>query len=201
MNIRDVFSKEKFRRYLPALREWTETIVVAVILALLIRSFIVQPFKIPTGSMRTTLLEGDRILVNRFIYGLRIPFTTLRFFKFRQPQRGDVIVFNYPEEPKRAFIKRMIGKGKDEVEIKEGKIYINAQEFNHPSIRNIYYYNRGDYGFIGQKIIVPDNAYYVLGDNSGSSKDSRYWGFVDDKYLIGKAILIYWPLNRIRLIK
>src|SRR3989338_8325414 len=135
MNIRDAFSKETFRRYLPAIREWTETIVVAVILALVIRSFIVQPFKIPTGSMRTTLLEGDRILVNRFIYGLRIPFTTLRFFKFRQPQRGDVIVFNYPEEPKRAFIKRMIAKGNDEVEIKEGKIYINAQEFNHPSIR------------------------------------------------------------------
>ena len=201
MNIRDVFSKETFRRYLPVIREWTETIVVAVILALIIRSFLVQPFKIPTGSMRTTLLEGDRILVNRFIYGLRIPFTTFRFFKFRQPQRGDVIVFNYPEEPKRAFIKRMIAKSNDEVEIKEGKIYINNKEFEHPPTRNIYYYNRGDYGFIGQKIIVPENAYYVLGDNSGSSKDSRYWGFVDDKYLIGQAILIYWPLNRIRLIK
>lgn len=201
MNLRNLFSKEKLKPYLPVIREWTETIFIAVLLALIIRSFIVQPFKIPTGSMRTTLIEGDRILVNRFLYGLRIPFTTSRFFKFKHPRRGDVIVFNYPEEPKRAFIKRMIGKGNDEIEIKDGRIYVNAKEFKHPAIKNVYYYNRGDYGLIDQKIAVPENSYYVLGDNSRSSKDSRYWGFVDDKYLIGKAFLIYWPLNRIRLIK
>ena len=201
MSMRRLDLKKWFKDKSPVIREWTETIVIATLLALLIRSFIVQPFKIPTGSMKTTLIEKDRILVNRFIYGLRIPFTTIRILKFNYPKRGEVIVFNYPEDTKRAFIKRVIAKGGDEIEIKDGKIYINTKEFDHPSIKNIYYYNRGDFGLIGQKVIVPENSYYVLGDNSRSSKDSRYWGFVDDKYLIGKAFLIYWPLNRIRIIK
>ncbi|MFC1709390.1 signal peptidase I [Candidatus Omnitrophota bacterium] len=185
----------------PVIREWAETIIIASLLALFIRSFIVQPFKIPTGSMRMTLIEKDRILVNRFIYGLRIPFTTTRIFKFKYPQRGDIIVFNYPEDPDRAFIKRTIAKGGDIVEIKDGKVYVNSQEFNLSSIENIYYYNRGDYGLIDQKVLVPEDTYYVLGDNSRSSRDSRYWGFVEDKYLIGKAFLIYWPFNRVRVIK
>jgi len=196
MSIKDWIKNKK-----PEIKEWIETIVVATLIALFIRSFIVQPFKIPSGSMRETLIEGDRIFVNRFIYGLRIPFTTVRIFKFHHPNRGDVIVFNYPEEPKKAFIKRLIAKGGDVVEIKEGKIYVNSQELNLPPTKNIYYYNRGDYGLIGQKITVPKNSYYVLGDNSRSSKDSRFWGFVDDKYLIGQAIFIYWPLNRIRIVK
>jgi len=185
----------------PEIKEWVETIFVALILALIIRSFIVQPFKIPTGSMEETLLVGDRILVNRFIYGLRIPFTTKRIFKFKKPERADVIVFNYPEDPKRAFIKRVIGKEGDVVEIKDGKIYINSKLFEHPAIKNIYYYNQGNLGLINQKIVVPKDSYYVLGDNSRSSRDSRYWGFVPDKYLIGKAFLIYWPIKRIRIIK
>lgn len=185
----------------PVIKEWTNTLIIAILLALFIRSFIVQPYKIPSGSMRETLLERDRIFVSRFIYGIRIPLTTIRLFKFNSPKRGDVIVFNYPEDPNKAFIKRMIAKGGDIVEIKDGKIYINSKLFDHPSIRNIYYYNRGDYGLIGQKIVVPKDSYYVLGDNSRSSRDSRYWGFVPDKYLIGKAFLIYWPINRIRIIK
>jgi len=193
--------KEYLKNRLPQIKEWAETIIIATLIALFIRSFIVQPFKIPTGSMRETLIEGDRIFVNRFIYGLRIPFTTVRILKFNYPKRGDVIVFNYPEEPKRAFVKRMIAKGGDVVEIKDGKIYVNSEEFDHPCVKNIYYYNRGDYGLIGQKIVVPQNSYYVLGDNSRSSRDSRFWGFVDDKYLIGKAFFIYWPLNRIRIVK
>lgn len=193
--------KSSIKSMWPAIKEWLETIIIASLLALFIRSFVVQPFKIPTGSMRTTLLEKDRILVNRFIYGLRIPFTTIRILKFKYPEKGDIIVFNYPEDPKRAFIKRLIGKSGDIIEIKEGKIYINSQEFKHPSIENIYYYNRGDYGLIDQKIIVPKDSYYVLGDNSRSSRDSRYWGFVEDRYLIGKAFLIYWPFNRIRVVK
>ena len=201
MNFKVIKFKEWFKSNKPAIKEWTETIVIATLLALFIRSFVVQPFKIPTGSMCETLIEKDRILVNRFIYGLRIPFTTTRLFKFNYPKRGDIIVFNYPEDTKRAFIKRLIAKGGDIVEIKEGKLYINSKEFKHPSINNIYYYNRGDYGLIGQKTEVPEGSYYVLGDNSRSSKDSRFWGFVDDKYLIGKAFLIYWPLNRIRVVK
>jgi len=190
-----------FEKTKPEIKEWVETIFVALILALIIRSFIVQPFKIPTGSMEETLLVGDRILVNRFIYGLRIPFTTKRIFKFKKPERADVIVFNYPEDPKRAFIKRVIGKEGDVVEIKDGKIYINSKLFEHPAIKNTYYYNQGNLGLINQKIVVPKDSYYVLGDNSRSSRDSRYWGFVPDKYLIGKAFLIYWPIKRIRIIK
>ncbi|MFC1645650.1 signal peptidase I [Candidatus Omnitrophota bacterium] len=200
-----VTKRFRFKKFIkskkPLIKEWTETIVIATLLALFIRSFIVQPFKIPTGSMRMTLIEKDRILVNRFIYGLRIPFTTTRFFKFKYPERGDIIVFNYPEDTKRAFIKRLIAKEGDIVEIKDGKIYIDAKEFKHPSVENIYYYNRGDFGLIDQKVIVPKNKYFVLGDNSGSSRDSRYWGFVDDKYLIGKAFLIYWPISRLQAIK
>jgi len=200
MNIKSSISSW-FVRIRPVLKEWIETIIIATLLALFIRSFIVQPFKIPTGSMRMTLIEGDRILVNRFIYGLRIPLTTVRFFKFVKPHRGDVVVFNYPEDITKDYIKRLIGEPGDVIEIKEGKIYVNDKEFKLDATKNTYYYNRGEHGLINQKIIVPKDSYYVLGDNSRSSRDSRYWGFVDDKYLIGKAFMIYWPLSRIRTIK
>lgn len=157
---------------------------------MIIRTFVVQAFKIPSGSMRPTFLEGDRILVNKFIY------------KFKEPQTGDIVVFRYPEDKKKDFVKRLIAKGNEDVEIKEGNIYINDKLVEEPFImRDIYYYNRGDYGEAGKKIKVPPGAYYVLGDNSASSRDSRYWGFVPKKNLLGKAILIYWPLNRIRIIK
>jgi len=184
-----------------ALREWVESIIVAVILAMFVRTFIVQAFKIPTGSMRTTLLEGDRILVNKFIYGARIPLVKIKLPAFREPQRLDVIVFVYPEDEKRDFIKRLIAKAGETVEIKNGKVFIDGKMLDDPIIRKIYYYNRGDYGQEGKKILVPENQYFVLGDNSASSRDSRYWGFVDKNLLIGKALVIYWPLNRIRLIK
>jgi signal peptidase I len=184
-----------------ALREWIESILVAVLLAMFIRTFVVQAFKIPTGSMRPTLKEGDRILVNKFIYGARIPFTKIRLPKLRDPKRLDVIVFVYPEDKKRDFIKRLIAKGGETVEIINGDIYIDGKLVDDPIIRKFYYYNRGIYGEEGKKIKVPKDSYFVLGDNSASSKDSRYWGFVSRDLLIGKAILIYWPLNRIRIIK
>ncbi len=183
------------------LREWIESIVIAVILALFIRTFFIQAFKIPTGSMRTTLLEGDRILVNKLRYGAKVPFTALRLPGYGKPQRGDVIVFIYPEDPKRDFIKRLIALGGDTVEINNGNIYVNNQEVVDSPIKNIYYYNRGDYGKVGQTIKVPEDSYFVLGDNSASSKDSRYWGFVPQKDLIGRAEFIYWPLTRLRVIK
>lgn len=183
------------------IREWVESIIIAFILAMFIRTFVVQAFKIPTGSMRTALLEGDRILVNKFIYGAKIPFTNFRLPALRQPKRGDVIVFVYPEDTTRDFIKRLIAIGPETVQIKNGKILINGKEINEAVINKIYYYNRGDFGAESKIIEVPANSYFVLGDNSASSRDSRYWGFVDKKFLIGKAFLIYWPLNRIRLIK
>jgi len=183
------------------IREWVESIVIAFILAMFIRTFVIQAFKIPTGSMRTTLLEGDAILVNKFIYGAKIPFTSWSLPAVRKPARGDVIVFIYPNEPKKDFIKRLVGLEGDTVEIKNGTIYINDKPLNNPVFNQKYYYNRGEYGETGKKILVPKDSFFVLGDNSASSQDSRYWGFVPKKNILGEAILIYWPPNRIRIIK
>ncbi len=183
------------------LREWIESILIALVLALFVRAFIIQAFKIPTGSMRPTLLEGDIILVNKFIYGARVPFTKLRLPKVREPKRGDVIVFIYPDNPKKDYIKRLIGLPGDIVEIKNGSIYINGNLLVEPLFSQRYYYNRGDFGKEGEKIKVPQNCFFVLGDNSISSQDSRYWGFVPRENILGKALVIYWPFIRIRLIK
>jgi len=169
--------------------EYVESIVIAVVLALLVRTFIMGVFKIPTGSMRPTLIEGDHIFVNKFIY------------HFVPPKRGEAIVFKSTEEKKKYLIKRLIAFGGETVEIRDGKIYINEKPLNSNSFLQRYYYNRGDFGAEEQKIKVSDNSFYVLGDNSASSRDSRYWGFVPKRNLVGKAFLIYWPLNRIRIIK
>lgn len=171
-------------------KEWVEPIVIAVILALIIRTFVVQAFKIPTGSMRPTLIEGDRLLVSKFIY------------KFKKPERGDIIVFLSPEDKKKDFIKRLVGLPGEAIEIANGAILVDDKAVNSDSIiKEIYYYNRGDFGVEAQKTQVPNDAYYVLGDNSISSRDSRYWGFLPKKYLLGKAFLIYWPPTRIRLLR
>ncbi len=183
------------------IRDWIESIVIAFILAMVIRAFVVQAFKIPTGSMRPTLLEGDIIMVNKFLYGAKIPFTGLRLPKIRQPSRGDVIVFIYPENPKKDFVKRLAALPGEIVEIKNGTIYINDQPLIEPLFSQRYYYNRGDFAKVGRKITVPKDSYFVLGDNSVSSQDSRYWGFVPAKNILGKAILIYWPPRRIRIIR
>ncbi|MFA5499669.1 MAG: signal peptidase I [Candidatus Omnitrophota bacterium] len=184
------------------IREWTESIIIALILALLIRTFIVQAFKIPSGSMIPTFQVGDRIFVNKFIYGARIPFTDIRLPAVRQPERGDIMVFVSPEAPKRDFVKRLIARGGEKFEIRNGNIYIDGKQIEVPlSVRSNYYYNRGDYGKEGDVITVPKDSFFVLGDNSANSRDSRYWGFVPKKNLIGRAICIYWPINRMRLIK
>ncbi len=183
------------------LRDWVESIIVAFILAMIIRAFVVQAFKIPTGSMRMTLVEGDLILVNKFIYGAKVPFTNFRFPAVRQPKRGDVVVFIYPEDKKKDFIKRLVGLPGETVEIKGGSIYVNDKPAAEAIFNRIYYFNKGDFGTTGQKIVVPKDSYFVLGDNSASSKDSRYWGFVPKEYLLGQAMIIYWPLQRIRVIR
>jgi signal peptidase I len=183
------------------IREWLEAAVVAAFLAFcIIRPFVAQAFKIPTGSMRPTLLEGDLILVNKFIYGAKVPFTKYRFPALREPKRGDVVVFIYPEDKKKDFIKRLVGLPKDTIEIKNGTIYVNEQPLLDYTFRR-YYYNRGDFAKEGEKIVVPENSFFVLGDNSGSSKDSRYWGFVPKDNILGEAVVIYWPPQRIRIIK
>jgi len=183
------------------IRDWVESIIVAFILAMIIRTFVIQAFKIPSGSMHSTLLEGDLILVNKFIYGARIPFTDLNLPALRQPQRGDVIVFIYPDSPKKDFIKRLAGLPGETLEIKNGTVFINDKPLLDSLFNQRYYYNRGEFGQEGKKIKIPEDNFFVLGDNSASSQDSRYWGFVPRKNILGKALVIYWPLQRIRLIR
>jgi signal peptidase I len=183
-------------------REWIESIIIALILALIIRTFVVQAFKIPSGSMIPTFEIGDRIFVNKFIYGARLPFTDIRLPAVREPKRGDIVVFLSPELPKKDFVKRLIALGGERVSIRNGSVYVNGIRIEEPaSIASNYYYNRGDYGQEDKEISVPQDSYFMLGDNSGNSRDSRYWGFVPKKNIIGKAICLYWPPQRIRLIK
>lgn len=191
----------KATRKKSVIREWVESIVIAFILAMIIRSFVIQAFKIPTGSMRPTLMEGDLILVNKFLYGAKIPFTNLSLPAVRQPKRGDVIVFIFPQNTKKDFIKRLAAVEGDTVELKEGTLYVNEQPQLESVFSQRYYYNRGEFAREGEKIEVPKDNFFVLGDNSASSQDSRYWGFVPRKNILGKALVIYWPPQRIRIIK
>ena len=183
-----------------ALREWAESIAIALLLALFIREFFIQAFKIPSGSMTPTLLVGDRLMVNKLRYGPKVRFTDKRAPGFSMPRRGDIVVFIFPDDPKRDFIKRLIAFGGETIEIKDGGIFINGKLIEDPVINKIYYYNRGDYGQEGQVIKVPEGQVYVLGDNSGSSHDSRFWGFVPEKNIVGRAEFVYWPVNRLRFI-
>lgn len=149
-----------------------------------IKNNIVQAFRFPSGSMEPTIQKGDRLLADKSIY------------KKSKPQRLDLIVFKYPQDPQRDFAKRLIAFGGETVEIREGHIYINGQLVTDQKIKDKYYYNRGEYGEAGKPVSVPEGHYYVLGDNSTSSHDSRYWGFVPEENLIGKIYKIYWPMNR-----
>ncbi len=182
------------------LREWVESIVIAFLLAMFIRTFFIQAFKIPSGSMRMTLVEGDRLMVNKLRYGPKVPLTDYRLPGFTKPKRGDIIVFIYPEDTSKDFIKRLIAFGGETVEIRDGKILIDGKIVDEPNISRIYYLNRGDYGAEGKPIKVPAGHVFVLGDNTGSSHDSRYWGFVPETNIIGRAEFIYWPIDRLRFI-
>ena len=184
-----------------AFREYAEAILVALVLALLIRTFVVQAFKIPSGSMEPTLEIGDHILVNKFLYGVKIPFTDLSFWAWEQPQRGDVVVFTYPLEPEKDFIKRVIAVGGDTVRMVNKKLYINGAEAYDPHA----VYKEGTLlpggGGDAQKrdnfgpITVPPGKLFVLGDNRDRSLDSRFWGFVPLGEVKGKAFIIYWSWN------
>lgn len=172
-------------------REWGEPFLIAAVIAILIRTFLLGPYKIPTGSMRPTLLEGDRIFVDKVTY------------RFRPPERGEIVVFKYPLDKKKDFVKRLVAFGGERVEIREGTIYIDGKKLEDmPAISSRYYYNRGDWPYAkeGQIIKVPEDSFFVLGDNSAQSSDSRNWGFVPKKLLIGRAFVIWWPLDRICLV-
>lgn len=167
-----------------------------------IRTFFIQAFKIPSGSMKPTLMERDRLMVNKLRYGPRVPFTkSKRLPGLTEPKRGDVIVFIYPVDSSRDFIKRLVAFEGEEVEIKEGDLYINGELVREPLIKNTYYYNGVKYGQEGKKFTIPEGHVFVLGDNSSSSSDGRVWGFVPHENIIGRAELIYWPFNRMRFIK
>ncbi len=181
--------------------EWIESLAVAFLLAMLIRTFLIQPFKIPSGSMRMTLIEGDRLFVNKLNYGPLVPLTDYRLPGFSRPKRGDVIVFKYPIQRNKDFIKRLVAVGGETVEIKDGQVIINDKPVTEGSMAKIHYSNYGSYAPAGRKILVPEGQYFVMGDNSGSSHDSRYWGFVPEELVLGKADVIFWPPNRIRWIK
>jgi len=193
---------QKFKSWKYWFEEWIKPVLYALIIALFIRTFVAQPFKIPTSSMVPTFKPGDRIFVNKFIYGTKIPFTGKRIFKFREPEPGDIIVFRSPVEAKKHLVKRLIGTPGDTVEIKNQHILINGKEHDEPLVlKKILYYNRGEFGKAGKSVTVPEGSYFVLGDNSLNSVDSRYWGFVPSKNLTGKVFLIHWPIGRIRIVK
>lgn len=154
------------------------------IIALYIRNNVVQAFKIPTKTMEPTLLQGDLILADKTIY------------KKSEPKRGDIIIFLFPEDTKKMFIKRLVGLPGETIEIKNGSILINGTVLREPSFVKKYYYNRGDYAKEGETVKIPEDGYFVLGDNTAFSQDSRYFGFVPKKYLVGKAYKIYYPFNR-----
>jgi signal peptidase I len=192
--------KEAIKR---EIKEWLHALVTAAVIALFIQTFFLQAFKIPSGSMIPTFMVGDRIFVNKFLYSARIPFVNIRLPvpTMKEPKRGEIIVFTSPEEPRKDFVKRLIAFGGETVEIRDGRICINGLPLEAPaSIRSNYYYNRGDYGKEGVAMRVPDDSYFVMGDNSGNSRDSRYWGFVPKKNLVGKAVFIFWPLQRMKVI-
>lgn len=178
-----------------AIREYGEAILVALLVALVIRTFVVQAFKIPSGSMIPTLEVGDHILVNKFIYGFRIPYTRIRLLPFTKPQRGDVIVFVYPEDTSKDFIKRVVAVGGDTVEIRDKKVFVNGKPwedphavFTDPRVIPRGVDPRDNFG----PVKVPEEELFVLGDNRDNSRDSRYWGFVHVGEVKGKAFLIYY---------
>lgn len=185
---------EALRGNRSVLRENVEAVLVAVLLALLIRTFVVQAFKIPSGSMIPTLQIGDHILVSKFAYGLEIPFLRIPLFDGKDPDRGDIIVFKYPEDPQKDFIKRVVAVGGDVVEIRDKRVYVNDallpdEHAIHTDTRMLPVRDSMD------PVRVPPGKLFVMGDNRDNSHDSRFWKFVDMRAVRGKAFIIYWSWN------
>ncbi|MDR9501373.1 MAG: signal peptidase I [Desulfurivibrionaceae bacterium] len=177
------------------IREYVEAILIALLLALFIRTFIVQAFKIPSGSMLPTLQIGDHILVSKFSYALKNPFTNTALISFAEPERGDIIVFKYPVKEDIDYIKRVIGIAGDRLEIREKDVFVNGERFEVPQAMHLdstiipaEQSPRDNYG----PVTVPADSVFVMGDNRDNSHDSRFWGFVNHKAIRGKAFIIYW---------
>ena len=182
-------------------REYFESIVIAVVLALFVRTWAVQAFKIPTGSMENNLLIGDHLLVNKFVFSPTASAVERSLLPVRDPRRGDIVVFKYPDEPERDFIKRVIGLPGDTVELRNKKVYINGKGLDEPYVHFLEPASGGSeitsfdvrerYG----PVRVPDGQFFVMGDNRDNSQDSRYWGFLPRHYVKGRALMIYWSYD------
>ena len=183
-------------------REYFESIAIAVILALFIRTFVVQAFKIPTGSMENNLLIGDHLLVNKFVFGPTASGLEKAILPMRDIRRGDVVVFKFPQEPERDFIKRVIGLPGETLELKHKKVYINGNPVEEPYVHFLVppsadgqevapFDLRESYG----PVTVPEGQYFVMGDNRDNSQDSRWWGYLPRDLVKGKALMIYWSFE------
>jgi len=182
------------------IKEYTKTIIIAILIALFIRTFVVQAFKIPSGSMKETLLIGDHILVNKFIYGIKIPLIRKTLIPVSAPKHGDVVVFIYPVDRSKDFIKRVIALGGDTIEIRDKQIFLNGEIYSDTFgvykdtlIQPRSLQPRDNFG----PVTVPEDHIFVMGDNRDQSYDSRFWGFVKMEDVRGKAFMIYWSWNRI----
>jgi signal peptidase I len=179
-------------------REYFDSIVIALILALFVRTWVVQAFKIPTGSMENNLLIGDHLLVNKFVFGPTLGRVDRALLPVRDIRRGDILVFKYPIDPQRDFIKRVIGLPGDTIELKAKKVYVNNHALDEPYVHFLTPASEGGevtsmdvrerYG----PVTVPPDQYFVMGDNRDNSQDSRYWGFLPRDHVKGKAMMIYW---------
>lgn len=205
------------RRRRGALRflwEWAKSVQLAIVLFLIVRAFLVEAFKIPSGSMEGTLLVGDFLLVNKLVYGAEVPFLRRQLPAVREPALGDVVVFQWPEDPQKNFVKRLVGLPRDTVEMRRGILWRNGNEQREPyAVRAPFLregagdefrwqrdflvpavdprgYNptRNDWG----PLVVPPKHYFVLGDNRDNSLDSRYWGFVPDSLVRGSPLFVYY---------
>ncbi|MCJ7641852.1 MAG: signal peptidase I [Desulfobacterales bacterium] len=178
-------------------KEYIEPIIIAILIALFIRTFVVQAFKIPSSSMEPTLQVGDYLLVSKFIYGIRIPVLNTKILQWKEPKRGDIVVFIYPKDRSKDFIKRVIATEGEKVEVTQNKIYINDQEIEDPwghfEKNNWTQYLQAK-NFPPE--VVPKDSLFVLGDNRDNSQDSRFWGFVHLDAVKGRAFIIYFSWNR-----
>ncbi|KAA0894984.1 signal peptidase I [Oryzomonas rubra] len=181
------------------IREYAESIIIALLLALVIRTYLVQAFKIPSGSMEDTLAIGDHLLVNKFIYGTKLPFSDKRLLTLRDPRRGDVIVFEYPEDPSKDFIKRVIGTPGDVIEGKDKKVFVNGKPYENPhevhKEKDVVPKEMNPRDTFGP-VTVPPNSYFMMGDNRDRSYDSRFWGFVSRDKIKGLAFIKYWSWDK-----
>jgi signal peptidase I len=176
-------------------REYSEAIIIAFVLAFFIRTFIVQAFKIPSGSMLPTLQIGDHILVNKFLYGVKMPFSGHVLIPISNPKPNDIVVFEFPRDKKLDYIKRVIAVAGDKVEVRDKRIFVNGKPFEDkygvitdPRIKPASEGPRDNFG----PVTVPGHHIFVMGDNRDNSFDGRFWGFVDLNAVRGKAFLIYW---------